>query len=383
VTASAHNPVTGCGGESVALVCHGSQALVEDDRVETCVKRGQPGLAVAVEAERRILQACIEDIGIALGNRLGVRRVAVRHRQEARLERAVLARQREVALMRLHGGHQHALGKAQVLWPDVTDDGARVLHQKQHLFELAARVPPRAADPGGRGVELTGDLLAPFDVVRDDGDGAQRVAVRVGCRDFGGAAEESVTAADICGPQTVHIKPHRVGTKLRDDPADGAREAQTRPVAPAHVLGKADPVDHAPRDLRDKLGSRRRRFGDLRKHEAPAPVLAQHQFVRGDALGAGKAAGRGRRCAVLVEGRLLGRPAHLTDAARPLFGKAPNQHRDPARADQHLDRGVGEALRGECIGDEPGNLGDGFPARRRRQFLAPDLDQHVRHQQPP
>ena len=263
-------------------------------------------------------------------------------------------------------------------------DDARPLDQEDDLVELAARVAPRGPGLGRGGVEVGHDAGAPPLVVGDHRDRLQGLVVRGGVADLDRAAQEAVALAAPAGDEPVQLEGHVPLVELGDDPAHRAGEPQAGPVAPAHGLGEAQPVNHPGDHLGHQLVDRAPLLAPLGEDEAAALSLVDDQLVHRDALTAGEALGGAGRGAVGVEGRLGRRPANAArgrgDAvrhARGDEGEAPRRHRqrDLRRRLQpeRLERG-GQELRG---------LGDDLAAGARGELLAADLDEEVRHAAPP
>ena len=106
--------------------------------------RGQPLDAdadVALERERRVLEPALEHALVAGADELGVAAVGD--------EREPGAAEREVALMRLHGGDDHALGQLEEPLVELAVEHVRPLDQVHDLLEHAAGSlhPPIASRP--------------------------------------------------------------------------------------------------------------------------------------------------------------------------------------------------------------------------------------------
>jgi hypothetical protein len=120
--------------------------------------------------------------------------------------------------------------------PNVADDRAWVLDQKQDLFELRPGISPCAAACRRNRIEFRNDLGAALDVIGNDPDLTQRLAVAIGRRYRHGPTEEAVPLSDIAGADAVKLKRNRLIAELGHEPAHRAGEAQSCSVAPAHVL---------------------------------------------------------------------------------------------------------------------------------------------------
>jgi hypothetical protein len=72
---------------------------VEHDGIQAVIQRGKARFTIAIEAKRRVLQPCVEDVCVSPRDDLGIGRITVRDGQEARLEGPVAALEREIALV--------------------------------------------------------------------------------------------------------------------------------------------------------------------------------------------------------------------------------------------------------------------------------------------
>ena len=100
--------------------------------------------------EGRVVEPPDEHLLVARPHHVGV--AAVGHEQEARLERASAGPDREVALVRLHGGDHDPVGQIEVAAVETALEHDRPLNQVDDLLELRARV-----GPGPCGVEAGDD----------------------------------------------------------------------------------------------------------------------------------------------------------------------------------------------------------------------------------
>src|SRR5205807_2408123 len=91
-------------------------------------------LDVAVEAEARVLEPRLEDLGVAGGD--DIRLAAVRDYGETR------AAEREVALVRLHRRLDHAPRQREVALVEAALEHERLLDEVDHLLEHVAGVAP-------------------------------------------------------------------------------------------------------------------------------------------------------------------------------------------------------------------------------------------------
>ena len=90
---------------------------------------------IVVPEELCVAKTRHEDaLGVAPDN-LGLLRLRVRHRQEGRLERAVLVHHGKVVLVVNHGGRQHFLGEREKLRREVSRDDRWVFHEVRHFLQ--------------------------------------------------------------------------------------------------------------------------------------------------------------------------------------------------------------------------------------------------------
>ena len=145
------------------LVGERAAALDERDPLEPARELVDADGDVAVEREGRVLEPRVEHPRVAGADDVHVS--AGRHDREA-----VLA-EREVPLVALHGGDDHALGQAEEALVELRSEDERPLDHVHDLLELAERVLPVA------------ERVERFD---DDGGGARqrpaRRSRRAACR---------------------------------------------------------------------------------------------------------------------------------------------------------------------------------------------------------
>ena len=130
---------------------------MERDVGEVVGERAEAALAVLLDGEDGVVEPADEhplvpgpDDVVAVG-------IGVDHRQEA--GEAPAARcQRQVALVRLHRGHEHAVGQLQVPLVEAPGDHVHALDQVLHLVEHARRVLEVRAELVGDGSEAGLDL---------------------------------------------------------------------------------------------------------------------------------------------------------------------------------------------------------------------------------
>ena len=348
--------------QALALVGHGAEALVEDDRVEAGVESREPGLAVDLEAEGGVLQARVEDVLVAAADDLGVGRVAVGDAQEEREEPTRGVLQGEVPLMPLHGRDQDPGRQLHVAVVDATGDHAGPLDQEDDLLEHPARIAPGAAQLGGRVVEAGHDLGPAVVVARHHRHGPQRGAVVRGRPDRRRAAQEAVPLADVPGREAVQLEGHGALVDLGHDPAHRPGEAQARAVAPAHGLREAQAGHQALGHLGHQLVEGASVLVAVGEDEGAPVLLAHHQVLHRHALAAGEALGGPGRGPVGREGRLHRRAAHLLGASRPCRregpARAPRTGGAPPRPRASPPPGRGRrARRRRSRGPAPGSRG--------------------------
>ena len=322
---------------------------------------------------------------VAAHDDVGMRGVAVAHGQEHGHQRAVGGTHRHVALVALHGGHQHARGQAQVLGSDGTGDDAGPLHQVHHLLDLARGVAPCPA--GGRrgGVEARGDGGAALAVIGDDGGLTQLVAVRARARHLHRATEEAVPLAGAAGRDAGHLEHAGGVARLRRDPANGAREAQAPAIAPPHGLAEPEALQHAAGQFGHEVGQRGLVALLVDPHEVAAAlgIGPRDQGRHVNPLAAGEALGGLGGRAVVPVGGLQGGPAHRAGLTGLAIGHARREHGDAAGGNPRHGGIGGKVQRLQGVGQQARGLGDGLAARAGRQLLAADLDEQIRHRRAP
>ena len=343
-------------------------------------RASRPASRSRLEAELRVLQARVEDVLVAAGDDAGVGGVAVRDGQERRAQLALGALEREVALVALHRRHQHARRQLQVAGVEPPGHDAGPLDEEHDLLELAARIAPGGARLGGGGVEVGDDPRPAALVVGDHGRRLEGLVVARGRADLRRAAQEAVALADVARDEAVQLEGDGALVDLGDDPPHRAREAQAGALAPAHGLREAQAADHARHHLGHQVVDRAALLADLGEDEAAAVLLVDQQVAHGDPLPAGEALGGAGRRPALVEGRLRRWPPHAPGARRHPVGQAGRDQGEAARRDRQLHpvRGL-QAEGGERGGQQPRGLGDDLAAGARRELLAADLDEEVRH----
>ena len=252
-----------------------------------------PTAMVALERERRVGEPALEHAHVPAADDLRVARV--------RDDRDPPPAEREVALVRLHRGDDHALGQLEELLVERGVEDVRPLDQVDDLVELAGRGPPtrrsrraRRRSPARR-TSASGSTPAlrsavsylPADATFTSPGWIQRCPYE--CAPDGHAVERHV---------------HRGGAQLREQPAHGPREAERPLPAPLHRLGERE----AAHDLRQPLGQRVR-----------------------DRLAGARAPTRGRRAAPAPRPR---RPRRARTPRRPSSACRPRRRRParPARA---------------------------------------------------
>ena len=239
--------------QALRLVRERARSLEERDRAQPLGQVVDPDLDVALERERRVLEAALDDV-LDPGSH-GVRVAAVRDEGEA-----VLAERKRADVV-LDRRLDDPARQLQVALVEPAFDHDRLLDEEDDLAQDAVRVGPAAEI-----VQRVDDLLAPLQRVGLDVGLAQRVEVRRGVRDVDLAGREAMPVgalADDLG---------RVDQRER--PANRPRKANSVAV-PAHRLREGepadDPVDLPRQDLRERLPARLRRRGSRRAPRAPPP----------------------------------------------------------------------------------------------------------------
>ena len=312
-----------------------------------------PTAMVALERERRVGEPALEHAHVPAADDLRVARV--------RDDRDPAPAEREVALVRLHRGDDHALGQLEELLVERGVQDVRPLDQVDDLVELAARVLP----PADR-VERGDDLLAAHVGVRLHARLAQRRLVPARGRDLDLARMDPAMPERVrAGRDAVERHVHRGGAQLREQPAHGPREAE-RPL-PVHFI---DLVNARPRTI---CGSRSGSVSAIASpaHVRPHVAVAPLQLLDRDARTAREPLGGLRRLALLVEGDPLGRPALVL--IRSALRQVVDDHHQPPRPDVDVVR-----LGAEHAPRELGQLRRGLAAGKRRQLLAADLEDEPR-----
>ena len=327
--------------EALRLLGEGPAALEERDLPEPARHLVDPDGDVAVERERRVVEAALEHADVARHDQL---RLAA-----SRDEREAVAAEREIALVRLHRRVDHATRKPEERLVERRFEHDRPLGHVHDLVELSQRVVR-----GPELVEPLDDPPAPLVLVGLDACRAQRIEISSGVGDLDSAGDEPAPERRLAGD--------RLAVELDEHPADGAREAPAV-VAPPHRLREGKPEDELVELLLHDLGQRPP--GQLDAEPAVAllerawcnAVLAREAFLR-----------RVRRAR-----RRTGDPGR-----RRLGGRVLDEEGDAAGRDEDLRR-----LEPEGCAHVVAELGLGLVAGRGRKLLAADLNQQARHRASP
>ena len=200
--------------QPLGLVGERARAREERDRAEPLGEPLDADRDVALEREARVLEPPLEHALVPGSHELGV--AAVRDEREA------VAAEREVALVRLHRGHDHALGQ---LEEALVERCPRARSRSR-----PGRRPPRARRriaPAAERVEPRDDLrgAAPRRPARRLRRAAAR-RTRRACGDLDRAVREAV-------PEATSRRPTVSASSFAQEPAHGPREADAarRPSA--------------------------------------------------------------------------------------------------------------------------------------------------------
>ena len=342
--------------------------------VDEAVGHGVEALGeVAVVGELRIVEPAVQHALVAARDQRGRGAIRVAHVQERRQQASVAVAQREVALVTLHGGDQHLVGKPQVSLGERAAGHAGPFRQVDGLREYVTRVRPRPAQFGGVRIQTLRDE-PPTLVLRDDhlllGE-VLLVVLRL--VDDDRRAQHAVTLRDVADAQTVEIPFHRPAAELADQPANGSREAQVLgrpggPLPPAHAARDLQAGDETGHDVGEHVGGVAPPGLDPDHSELrPFDDLAAHICGPG-ATGAGEALPGLRESAFGVVGDLGLGTAEIVDPRSLPVGHAGDENGDAPR--RHQDPEVGGA------GFQQTLLLEQLSAQPRRPGAALDLADH-------
>ena len=184
---------------------------------------------VALEAEGGVVESVLQHLRVAGTNHVGI--AAVRHEREA------VSFEREVPLMRLHGGDDDVARQVEEALVEGAFQHRRPLRQVHHLVEDSRGVAPPLRQP-------LEDQPAPLGGSGFDARGPQALGVVLGRGNLDGIGDEAV--AERVGSR------ERLLVELGQHPADGARIPEPA-VVPAHRLGEGEALDDGIDPLREHL----------------------------------------------------------------------------------------------------------------------------------
>ena len=192
---------------------------------------------VAVERERRVLEPRVEHPRVAGASDL--------HVSAGRDDCEAILPEREVALVTLHGGDDHALGQAEEPLVELRLEDERPLDHVHDLLELAERVLP---------------LAERVERLHDDDGGARRNPARRSrrgaCRRTPARTAMSSFAVREAVAEGRAGARQRLSVELLAEPAHGTREAVAA-VVPAHRLAELEPVDDRAHPREQRLSAQR------------------------------------------------------------------------------------------------------------------------------
>ncbi len=326
------------GGERLEarhLVAHAAEPGMEDEGRKLGHALLELDLAVLVPEELGVRQARAQHPLVARGDRpAAVRGRDVGHDDEVLCQAAVLRLEREILLVRAHGGDEHLARQRHEGAVDRSNEGNRPLDEARHLVEqrrvLLERQPLGRRELGGAGDDDALALLA----VEDDEASAELIPV-VGeaCDREWLGCEETVAArlvgegkrgiAEIEGTLERPPVEHRKHGVERTDPAERARARAHRPL-PREVAN----------DARDDIANdlRRRPSGHLAHREMELGIADRAHLALGER-------GQSRRLEEALD-RLLGRAQTRTlallEEIRLPFRQAVHDERQPPRRHMRL-----------------------------------------------
>ena len=194
-------------------------------------------------------------------------------------EREPVAAEREIALVRLHRGHDHALGQREEALVERPRLHARALDQMDDLPELSERIRPLP-----HLVEALADRALPLGGVRLDSCLAQDALVVVGARYLDLPGGEAMAEGD--GP----VAGDRLRVEPREPPAHRPRVAEPA-LVPAHRLREGEPAQDRVQTLGENVAQRLSRNGDPEKAVSFLELVGGNPVALRESRGAPSRAG--------------------------------------------------------------------------------------------
>ena len=154
--------------EAAGLVGQRAELLVEHDGAQALRHGGEALGEVAVVGELGVVEAAVEHALVAARDERRRRGGAVGDVEERRQQLAGGVRDREVALVTLHGGDEDLGRQPQVPLLEAAARHARPLGEVDRLGQHVARVGPLAAELRRGGVEAGDDAAAALGLRDDD-----------------------------------------------------------------------------------------------------------------------------------------------------------------------------------------------------------------------
>ncbi len=364
--------------QTLGLVLHAAGLHMKDDLSKLGGHGLQTGGLVFLKRELGVFDPTFENPLVARRDLLEPGGVAVADVEEALGEGAVGIDQREVALMRLHGGLQHLGRQSQVLLTEPALGYRGILDQEEHFFHLAVGIDHLEAVVARHPFQFgphESFALAMVDCYRHRPHGLHVIS-RAG--DIHRPSQPAVPVTGASRIQSCVAERDDGVAPEPHQPADGAREAYIS-ITPPHVLGEVHVSHHLETDIGQKLGGGPAFApGDV-VDKGPSTFFARHEIGGRHPFGPGKTLAGLGGLALRIEGRLEGRPT-LHDLARSLLSRyILHEDGDTAGRDQDLHiLGLDvHSLCAEESGDPGGKQIDGRPAGGRRHLLHTYLEQEV------
>ena len=322
--------------EPFGLVGKRACALEERNRVEPGGELLDPDGEIALEGESGVVEPALEHTLVASDHELRV--APVRDEREPR------AGEREVALVGLHRGLDHAGRQREEALVEPAFEDGDALDEVDDLLELPERVAPAVR-------QRLDDLAAPLGGIGLDTVRAERVRVTLRRRNLDPSGGEAVAERGAVAEDDCLVEPGA-------EPAHRTREP--KPVGlPLHRLRERKRIEHRRKPLGQRLA------GHLDAEEAVALLeLVDRHAVTLREAGGGLVPERERRA--------------LDPLRRRLTRDVVDDHREPAWPDVECG-----GLSAEVLEAERRQLGLRFAAGGGRQLLAADLKQQRRHPPPP